>query len=81
MREGFPSRSIKRVIMTERVNIYQEILTDKEATEIAYKMLKSGITKKDLAEQILGVTKHTLYTRLKKQNWKRGEKAILILNS
>ena len=47
-----------------------------KTTKIAKQQLNDGMTKTDLAEK-LGITRVTLDTRLKKENWKKGEIVLL----
>lgn len=47
-----------------------------KATDLVYKLREASSNDNDLAEE-LGLSKVTLYTRLKKSNWKKPELALI----
>ena len=47
-----------------------------KATDAVYKLREEAQNDNDLAES-LGISKVTLYTRLKKSNWKKPELALI----
>ena len=54
----------------------QPTIEQLEATNKAYSLRNKAKNDNDLAEQ-LGMSKVTLYTRLKKSNWKKPELALI----
>jgi DNA-binding NtrC family response regulator len=58
------------------MNKNQPSIEQLEATNKAYTLRQQAQNDNELAEQ-LGMSKVTLYTRLKKSNWKKPELALI----